>query len=84
MKKRGKGIKGGNISQVCFPVYEYLPCLGKGWGWGRGRGKGRENGRKMKGKRVGYPTLVQDFFVMQHISVNHLVSGYFGFNLLSL
>ena len=24
-KKRVKGIKGGKLSKVCFPVYEYLP-----------------------------------------------------------
>ena len=29
---------------------------------------------------VGYPTLLQDFFVMQHISVNPLISCYLGFN----
>ena len=49
-KKGGKGKKGkrgGNIlSLFCFPVYEYLPCLGKGNGEREtGSEKGSEKGR---------------------------------------
>jgi len=34
--------------------------------------------------RISDNNIVQDFFVMQHISANPLVSGYLGFNLLTL
>ena len=46
-KKVGKGEKGRNIlSLFCFPVYEYLPCLGKGNGEREtGSEKGSEKGR---------------------------------------
>ena len=37
MKKGGKkGVKERKISKACFPLYEYLPCLGKGKGMGEG------------------------------------------------
>ena len=28
-KNRGQGIKGGKLSEVCFPVYEHLPWKDK-------------------------------------------------------
>ena len=58
--KREKSINEGGGYLVCFLVYEYLPCLGKGKE--KGKGKGKKGRGSISGMHDFFPTNLKQIY----------------------